>query len=120
NGTPFAVEGQTYLKDKDYPFTRSLSITPQFFTTLKIPLAEGRAFTDADRAGALPVIVVNRAFVAKYFSTVDPIGRRVRLGGSKSTQPWSTIVGVVGDVFTGDQEQPIAPAIFQPFAQSRS
>ena len=119
-GSSFAVDGQTYLKDKDYPFTRSLAVTPQFFSTLKIPLSEGRVFTDADRVGALPVVVVNRAFVAKYFSSVDPVGRRVRLGGSKSTQPWSTIVGVVGDVFTGDQEQPMAPAIFQPFAQARS
>jgi putative ABC transport system permease protein len=120
NGTSFAVEGQTYLKDKDYPFARTLAVTPNFFGTLKIPLAQGRVFTDADRVGALPVVIVNRAFVAKHFPTTDPIGRRVRLGGSRSTQPWATIVGVVGDVFTGDQQQPIAPALFQPFAQARS
>jgi predicted permease len=119
-GTSFAVEGQTYLKDKDYPFSRSLSVTPKFFSTLEIPIAEGRVFTDADRVGALPVIVVNRAFVAKYFPNTDPIGRRIRLGGSKSTQPWSTIVGVVGNVFTGEQNQPLAPAVFQPLAQART
>src|SRR5262249_21771714 len=95
-------------------------ITPQFFSTLKITLVEGRVFTDADRVGALPVVVVNRAFVAKHFSNVDPIGRRIKLGNSKSTQPWATIVGVVGDVFTGDQDQPIFPAVFQPLGQARS
>jgi putative ABC transport system permease protein len=120
NGSSFAMEGQTYLKDKDYPFSRTLAVTPQFFSTLKIPLVEGRVFTDADRVGALPVVVVNRAFVAKHFANVDPIGRRIKLGNSKSTQPWVTIVGVVGDVFTGDQDQPIFPAVFQPFAQARS
>jgi len=51
---------------------------------------------------------------------VDPIGRRVRLGGAKSTAPWSTIVGVVGDVFSGNQEEPLPPALFQPFAQART
>ncbi len=120
NGAPFALEGQTYLKDKDYPFTRTLAVTPNFFSTLKIPLAQGRGFTDADRVGSLPVVIVNRAFIAKYFPKTDPIGRRVKLGNSRSTQPWATIVGVVGDVFTGDQQQPIAPALFQPFAQARS
>src|SRR5262249_13314557 len=70
--------------------------------------------------GALPVVIVNRAFVTKYFPTIDPIGRRIRLGGSKSTQPWATIVGVVGNVFTGNQDEPIFPAVFQPFAQARS
>src|SRR5262249_52028209 len=70
NGTPFAMDGQTYLKDKDYPFARSLSVTPNFFATLKIPLAEGRAFTDADRPGALPVVIVNRSFVGKFFANV--------------------------------------------------
>jgi len=121
-GSSFAIEGQTYLKDKDYPGARTLQVTPQFFSTLRIPLAQGRVFTDGDRVGALPVVIVNRAFVAKYFANVDPIGRRIRLGGSKSTQPWSTIVGVVGNVFTGDQNEPTsgAPAVFQPFAQSRS
>jgi ABC-type antimicrobial peptide transport system permease subunit len=29
-------------------------------------------------------------------------------------------VGVVGDVFNGDQNQPFAPALFQPFAQART
>ncbi len=38
-GNNFAVEGQTYLKDKDYPNARWLSVTPDFFTTLKSPIA---------------------------------------------------------------------------------
>src|SRR5215467_9870265 len=119
-GSSFAIEGQTYLKDKDYPGSRLVQVTPQFFSTLRITLAEGRVFTNGDRVGALPVVIVNRSFVAKYFANVDPIGRRIRLGGSKSTQPWSTIVGVVGNVFTGNEDEPFEPGIFQPFAQSRT
>jgi predicted permease len=119
SGSNFAIEGQTYLKDKDYPNSRLLAVTPKFFATLNTPLVSGRAFSDADRVGSLPVVLVNRAFAAKYFKNADPIGRRVRLGGEKSTAPWSTIVGVVGDIFSGDQDVPMPPAIFQPFAQAR-
>jgi predicted permease len=118
-GSSFAIEGANYLEAKDYPSARQLAVTPDFFTMLRIPTVQGRVFTTQDRGESLPVIVVNRAFVEKYFPKVDPIGRRIRLGGAKSTAPWSTIVGVVGNTFTGDQEQPMAPAFFQPFAQAR-
>jgi len=119
-GTSFSIEGQTYLKDKDYPNTRSVSVTPNFFKTLSVPLRKGRLITETDRPGSLNVVVVNQTFADKYFKAADPIGRRIRLGGSKSTAPWLTIVGVVGNTFNGDQEDPMSAAIFQPFAQART
>ncbi len=119
-GTSFAIEGQTYLKDKDFPNSDRAAVTPNFFVTLNSPLVEGRVFNDADRPGSLPVVVVNRAFVTKFYKGIDPIGKRIRLGGSQSTAPWSTIVGVVGDMFAGHQENPKAPAMFQAFAQARA
>jgi putative ABC transport system permease protein len=119
-GNAFAMEGQAYLKDKDYPNARWLSVTPGFFATLNTPVVAGRAFTESDRVGALPVVIVNRAFVNKFFKTTDPIGRRIRLGDSKSTAPWLTVVGVVGNMFSGDQDDPMSPAMFEPFAQARS
>jgi predicted permease len=120
NGTSFSIDGQTYLKDKDYPNTRSTAVTPSFFKTLNIPLRQGRLFSETDRAGSLDVVVVNQSFVDKFFKNTDPIGRRIRRGGSKSTSPWMTIVGVVGNTFTGDENNPMSPVIFQPFAQARA
>ena len=119
-GNRFSIEGATYAKDKDHPTTRATSVTPTFFSTLNIPIVAGRGFTDADREGSLPVAVVTRSFVAKHFKDKDPIGRRVRFGLEQSKAPWLTIVGVSGDVFTGDQQEPFSPALFQPFAQARS
>jgi putative ABC transport system permease protein len=118
-GNNFSVEGQTYLKDKDYPNAQSVSVSPNFFSVMKTPVVKGRAFSEGDRPGALPVVIVNKAFVKKYFASVDPVGRRIRLGGAKSTAQWLTIVGVVGDMFTGDQNDPFRPAMFQPLAQAR-
>jgi predicted permease len=68
-------------------------VTPAYFDTLRIPLIRGRVFTDADTAGAAPVIVVNQAFVKRYSPDVDPIGRQMRSGRGAAT-----IVGVVGDI----------------------
>ena len=119
-GNRFSIEGATYAKDKDHPITRATSVTPGFFSTLNIPIVGGRGFTDADREGSLPVVIVTRSFVAKHFKDKDPIGRRIRFGLDQSKAPWLTIVGISGDVFTGDQQEPFSPAVFQPFAQSRS
>ncbi len=118
-GTSFAIEGQTYVKDKDFPNSRNTTVTPAFFNTLSIPTLQGRSFSGEDRAGSLPVAVVNKAFVDKFYKNGDVIGRRVRLGNSKSKQPWLTIVGIVGNVFTGDRQNPMAPTVFTPFAQAR-
>lgn len=118
--SPLALEGKTYTRDRDYPMARTLAVMPSFFATLRIPLVEGRLFTPSDREGTLPVAVVTRAFAKKFFPNADPIGRRVRLGTSTSTQPWVTIVGVIGDVYGGDQDQPHAAGVFQPFAQAHS
>jgi putative ABC transport system permease protein len=120
NGTRFSLEGETYTKDKDYPLTRGTSVSPGFFSTLNIPIITGRAFTAADREGSLPVAIITRSFAAKYFKDKDAIGRRVKGGTGQSKAPWLTIVGVAGDVFTGDQKEPFSPVLFQPFAQARS
>src|SRR5215510_117352 len=119
NGGNFALEGQAYLKDQDYPQAHWLSVTSGFFNTLKIPLVTGRLLNDSDREGAPAVVVVTKAFAAKFLKNRDPIGTRIRAGGSRSTAPWATVVGVVGDIFSGDQDEPITPAFFQPFAQAR-
>ena len=119
-GNTFSIEGQTYLKDKDYPNARFASVTPSFFTVLKTPIIEGRGFNESDRPGSLDVVIVSKAFVKKFFPTTDPIGRRIRFGNGQSTGPWLTIVGVSGDMFTGDQENPYSPTMFRPFAQSRT
>jgi predicted lysophospholipase L1 biosynthesis ABC-type transport system permease subunit len=56
-------------------------------------VAEGRTFTAEDRAGAPMVVVVNRAFVKRYFSDGSPLRAHISLQGDTAT-----IVGIVDDV----------------------
>jgi putative ABC transport system permease protein len=78
------------------------SITPEYFSTLQIPLRRGRMFTRADAAQSQQVVMVNEAFVRRFFPGEDPLGRRVTFGSA--SQPgtvWQTIVGVVADTKRG-------------------
>ena len=68
-----------------------------YFEALGIPLVRGRLIDDRDRADAPGVVVVNAAMAKLHWPGADPIGARVRLGPDPS-DPWATIIGVVGDV----------------------
>jgi hypothetical protein len=54
----------------------------------------GRAFTPADRAGALEVAIVSEDIAERTWPGQDPIGRRMKMGGPDSKYRWVTIVGV--------------------------
>jgi putative ABC transport system permease protein len=94
-------------------------VTPDYFSTLRVPLKAGRFITEADRMGATPVVVINEALARQQFKDRDPIGQRITFSRvADSTSVWRTIVGVVGDVHqTGLAVQPQIAA-YEAFAQS--
>jgi putative ABC transport system permease protein len=74
------------------------AVTPDYFETMRIPLLRGRLFEPRDMLPAqVRPILINEAFAKRKFPNQDPIGQRVRFGGSDD-RPWDVIVGVVGDV----------------------
>jgi putative ABC transport system permease protein len=82
------------------------SVTPEYFATLQIPLRRGRMFTRADGPQSQEVVMVNEAFVRRFFPAEDPLGRRVTFGNpSRATTQWQTIVGVVADTKRGGFER---------------
>jgi len=122
NGERLAIEGRVYADNDEAHEVRSASVTPGFFQALDVPLRSGRAFAASDRDGSLPVAMVNERLVRELFPDGDAIGKRVRLGTveGENTQPYVTIVGVFGDLFVGDPEDPRPPVVLRPFAQARS
>ncbi len=91
------------------------TVTPGYFRTLGVPVRQGREFAVADDAGAVPVIVVNEAFLRQRYLAGEVLGQDLIVGGG-STVP-RAIVGVVGDVksFVGF---PAPPTVFLPSAQT--
>jgi predicted permease len=75
------------------------AVTPGYFAALRVPLVEGRFLDARDGADAPHSVVVNQAFVRRFFEKEDPIGKRFNAGMGPVTrgpQSW-TIVGVIGD-----------------------
>jgi putative ABC transport system permease protein len=89
-------------------------ITPDFFRAVGATLISGRAFLDADQADTAAVVIVNQAFVDKYFPGEDPIGRVMQYGGSYRPQ----IVGIVSDMRYRDVESPADPTFYLPITQN--
>ena len=116
----FAIEGKAYAADRDYPEAGSLTVTPGFFPTYEVAAVQGRVLTTEDRLESVPVVIVNAAFVRKYFASESPLGKRIRPGDGRSTAPWRTIVGVVPDIFTGNTDNPWSPMMYVPLAQNRT
>ncbi len=117
-----AIEGRPAPKTEKQAMVGYFGVSPGYFSAAQIPLREGREFTLFDKAGSLPVVIVNQAFAAKFFPQENPLGRHIRISHEDSltsaTGPsWSEIVGVVGNVneFLG-QVRP-RPQIFEPFLQ---
>jgi predicted permease len=87
-------------------------ITPEYPTTLRVPLLRGRLFTEADnRADAAPVVLLNDVAAAKYLGEREAIGATVDVEGDR------TVVGVVGGIRTGGPETEVGPEAYIPLAQ---
>jgi putative ABC transport system permease protein len=121
-GRNIIPEGKTYEREQDQPEVRRLSVTPGFFQTfgLRVRQGGGREFTAADRKESAPVAIVNQKFADTHFRGLDPLGRRFRYARGADSLIWRTIVGVVPNVYSGDNEKPWAEAVFTPFVQEPS
>src|SRR5712671_1265394 len=98
------------------------AVSPNYFDLLKLPLRKGRVFTDHDDYGATNVVVVNEAFVRKFFPQQDPIGQHVRDSARTATDSARTatdseIIGVVGDVRDHGLDQPPEPRLYGSILQ---
>ena len=73
-------------------------VTAGYLEAIGERLVRGRSITAADRDDTMLVALINEEMARRYWPGRDPVGGRIRLGGSQSDRPWITVVGVVGDV----------------------
>src|SRR5262249_53539618 len=113
----FFIEGR---QPADKPLGRGdyWGVTPDFFRTIGVPFKRGRIFPEQDSQEATPVGVINEAMARRYWPDEDPIGKRFRMQAPISVSPWTTIVGVVGDVKHAGLDQDPAPAVYKPHQQN--
>src|SRR5882724_1407269 len=94
-------------------------VTPDYFQTVRVPIRQGRAFTDRDNRNAPPVAIVSEGFAKQYFPGEDPIGKRIVPNGSvdPGKPPVREIVGVVADMHLISLRIPPKPQIYVPHQQ---
>ncbi|MCA1828024.1 MAG: ABC transporter permease [Myxococcales bacterium] len=94
--TGFQFEGQPEAEPGHGPEANVYSVTPGYFETLKIPILEGRSFTEADRGH--PVAMIDEVMARRFFPKESAIGKR--FAGSKNPQgegrPPIEIIGIAG------------------------
>jgi putative ABC transport system permease protein len=88
-----------------------ITVTPDYFSTLKVPLISGRMFSATDKLEAPWVEMVNQAFVNKYFPNEGAVGMRTRFTFD-AKEPYREIVGVVGNIAQDDLAGPPTPVIY--------
>ena len=116
--TRVIVEGSPLPSPGRESRTDSRIATPDYFTTMKIPLRSGRGFAVRDVESAPRVAIVNETFVHRFLGSGPAEGRRVRLGAVTDDGPWIEIIGTVGDVHHGDVAEAPAPELYVPLSQS--
>ncbi len=89
-------------------------VAPGYFSLMRIPLVEGRDFTEHDDAGdkTTPVMIVNETFVKRFMGPGQVIGRQVHGWGS-----WFTVVGIAKDSKYNYLTESPMPYFYVPFRQ---
>src|SRR6185503_10224340 len=94
----FTIDGQAPLTREESPVANYRMVSPDFFSTARVPLVRGRRFAFDDRGNERPVALINKRLADTFFPGGNPIGRSIRVDdNTKSPRPLE-IVGVVGDV----------------------
>jgi putative ABC transport system permease protein len=95
-------------------------VTPAYFRTMAIPVVRGRAFTDADRLGSEPAIILNQAAAERTWPGADAIGHALTIGtrlGQGAGPAGGIVVGIAGDVRDHGPSAAVRPTLYLAHAQ---
>jgi len=116
--TPISIEGRTPPPGEKFINADLRVVAGRYFETMEIPLRQGRLFNDQDSAGNPGVVVVDERMARDFWPGQDPVGKRLRRGGVDSTNPWLTVVGVVGRVKHQSLDDDPRVAFYLPHGQA--
>ncbi|MEX2284658.1 MAG: ABC transporter permease [Gemmatimonadota bacterium] len=73
------IDGYTPQPGEDMEFPFNI-VSANYFSTMRLSIAKGRAFSDADRPGAPLVVIVNETFANRFWPGQDPVGKQMSMG----------------------------------------
>ena len=111
----YVIEGAASLlpgQDNDALYRE---VTAGYVDTIGGTLLQGRLLEDRDVEASQPVVVINEFLAKRHWPGLDPIGKRLKLTGSK--EPWRTVVGVVKNIRERGLLLDMKPAVYVPVNQ---
>lgn len=97
-----------------------MSASPGYFKVFRIPILQGRAFTNQDDGSAPGVVIINEAFAKQYWPKQSPLGQQIQIGkgvGPQFIEGPRQVIGIVADTHdTGLNRNP-RPLMIVPAAQ---
>jgi len=111
------IDTQAVPLDQRTPEADWRPVTPGYFEAIGMHVLRGRGFLDSDSETSAPVAVIDDTLAHSFFPNEDAVGKRLHLGGTGSSSPWLTIVGVVAHVHYRALEAPSRVQVYWPEAQ---
>ncbi|HKW31563.1 MAG TPA: ABC transporter permease [Candidatus Acidoferrum sp.] len=134
NATPPRNGGKTQFEILEKPSTEEQMtsvnlVSPTYFAVLKIPLLQGRVWSETENQNGAHIGVINRTLAQRYFANGNAIGSSVKLpkiedsppkilSAPKIAESWLQIVGVVDDARNDGLSDPVKPAVYVPYTLS--
>lgn len=117
------VEHRPWGPNEPVPFMVTSRVSDDYFKVFGFQLKAGRTFNSADQAGGAPVAVISEEMAQRYWPDGNAVGSRFRWGPPNPDQPWTTIVGVVGNIRNDPTALRPEPMMFhslrqQPYGES--
>jgi putative ABC transport system permease protein len=123
-GLPFQIVGRPLAADSQGPFHGGggwMTVSPGYFEVFRIPVRQGRTFTERDTSTSPPVVVINEAMARQYWPNGDPLSDRLVIGRGVmrefAAEGERQIVGVVADIRSNGLDSDPQPQMWIPQAQ---
>jgi predicted permease len=121
-GFQFTVEGYSKVNGEEDPRARFRTVSPGFFGALGVPIIAGRDFTEADRHGAEPVVIISQSVARRMFPGGDALNRHFMWTDAVMkfidvSEGPRRIVGISADLDDENVVPGPAMSVFHPFEQ---
>jgi len=107
------IDGHPAADPNHLPVVDMRSVTPGYFSTMRIPVVSGRDFTAADRENSAPVAIVSQSMARRFWPNEDPVGLTFKTPAEGSM----TVVGIRGDIIHDWFNRHNSPTMYRPYRQ---
>jgi predicted permease len=110
-----SIQGQEQTRKSESLSTVTNTVDVDYFNVMRIPLVQGRTFTENDRDGSVPVALINDDLAHRYWPRGDALGKSITLVGDTVSRQVVGVVKTVNYTTLGETPQ---PCLYLPLRQN--